>query len=98
MLVGSVLRFDQHLFELQALDKGYEQEFELCQKTRHTASTTFLWQIKLAQFIKEKPNDRPIGTRLMIFIAENFFKINRPPTWLRIPKLSEKPEILLPWP
>ena len=42
------------------------KEFELCQRTRHTASTTFLWQIKLA-------TDRPIGTCLMIFIVEIFF-------------------------
>ena len=74
--------------------KDCQQENMLCQETTHMASTTFYGK-KLTPFIEEQPNCRTISAPGVYRKFRNEHHSEN--SWLRIPKLSEKPKILLPW-
>ena len=60
MLYAGGRDFDRRLFELQALDKDCERDFEMfCQETTHMARTMFIQQITTVR----SHLSEPVGTR-----------------------------------
>ena len=98
-LVGRVLIANyQWLFELQTSENDCQLEIEmLYQKAAHVAHASFVRQITGTIYWRTvKPWNDHHGScsRNLTIILEDIEK----KVLLRIPKLSEKPEILLPWP
>ena len=96
-LVGRVLIANyQWLFELQTSEKDCQLEIEmLYQKAAHVAHASFVRQITGTIYWRTV---KPWNDHLLKEFNDNIGRYWKKKVLLRIPKLSEKPEILLPWP
>ena len=94
MLYAGGLGFDCRLFELHGLDRNCQRENMLWQEITNMASIYHI----LGNSHHLLKNSQTVEQLVLEVFNDVLYRKRPPLSWLKIPKLSEKPKILLPWP